>query len=67
MGSAQQSINVLSNQLVYREAAAEREPLSSISTPPPPPPTSLPPLFLLKGNIASCKESYVAKRNLKRC
>ena len=38
MGSAQQSINVLSNQLVYREAAAEREPLSSISTPPPPPP-----------------------------
>ena len=37
MGSAQQSINVLSNQLVYREAAAEREPLSSISTPPPPP------------------------------
>ena len=37
MGSAEQSINVLSNQLVYREAAAEREPLSSISTPPPPP------------------------------
>ena len=66
MGSAQQSINVLSNQLVYREAAAEREPLSSISTPPPPPP-SLPPLYLLKRNIASCKESYVAKRNLKRC
>ena len=64
MGSAQQSINVLSNQLVYREAAAEREPFSSISTPPPP---SLPPLFLLKRKIVSCKESYVAKRNLKRC
>ena len=44
MGSAQQSINVLSNQLVYREAAAEREPLSSISTPPPPPPFPSAPL-----------------------
>ena len=37
MGSAQQSIKVLSNQLVYREAAAEREPFSSISTPSPTP------------------------------
>ena len=40
MASAQQSINVLSNQLVYREAAAEREPFSSISTPPPPFPSA---------------------------
>ena len=44
MGSAQQSINVLSNQLVYREAAAEREPFRSISTPTPPPPFPSAPL-----------------------
>ena len=56
MGSAQQSINVLSNQLVYREAAAEREPFSSISTPPPPP---LPfrPSFCLSGILLHAKKA----------
>ena len=53
MGSAQQSINVLSNQLVYREAAAEREPFSSISTPPPPLPFR--PSFCLSGKLLHAK------------
>ena len=57
MGSAQQSINVLSNQLVYREAAAEREPLSSISTPPPPPPLPFRPSICLSGILLHAKKA----------
>ena len=57
MGSAQQSINVLSNQLVYREAAAEREPLSSISTPPPLPPLPFRPSFCLRGILLHAKKA----------